>query len=65
LPLYLVRGGGPLRLDHVAFSPRGWRLLTGWRSGAVRLYDCKLCGRIPQLSAIARDRLHEIVRAKP
>jgi WD40 repeat protein len=62
LPLYLVRGGAPPRLDHVAFSPRGWRLLTGWRSGAVRLYNCRLCGRIPQLSAIARGRLGEIVK---
>ncbi len=62
LPLYLVRGDAPPRLDHVAFSPRGWRLLTGWRSGAVRLYNCRLCGRIPQLSAIARGRLGEIVK---
>ena len=65
LPLYLVRGAAPPRLDHVAFSPAGWRLLTGWRSGAVRLYDCKLCGRVPQLRAIAQARLHEIVHAKP
>jgi WD40 repeat protein len=69
-PLYYVYGDPPprvatARLDHVAFSPKGWRLLTGWRSGAVRVYDCKLCGRTPQLSSIARARLHEIVRAKP
>jgi WD40 repeat protein len=64
-PQWLVRGAAPPRLEHVAFSPRGWRLLTGWRSGSVRLYDCRLCGRVPQLSAIARARLREIVRAKP
>jgi WD40 repeat protein len=65
LPLYLVRGAAPPRLDHVVFSPRGWRLLTGWRNGAVRLYNCRLCGGIPQLSAIANHRLAEIVRPKP
>jgi WD40 repeat protein len=64
LPLYLVRGAAPPRLDHVAFSPRGWRLLTGWRSGAVRVYNCRLCGGVPQLSAIAKARLGEIVRKR-
>jgi WD40 repeat protein len=61
----LVRGPAPPRLDHVAFSPKGWRLLTAWRSGSVRYYDCRLCARVPQLSAIARARLHQIVFAKP
>jgi WD40 repeat protein len=63
-PQWLVRGAAPPRLEHVTFSPRGWRLLTGWRSGAVRFYDCTLCGGIPQLSSIARKRLAEIVREK-
>ena len=65
LPQYLVRGSAPPRLDHVAFSPRGWQLLTGWRNGAVRLYNCRLCGGTLQLSAIARGQLGEIVRTKP
>jgi WD40 repeat protein len=64
LPLYLVRGAAPPRLDHVAFSPHGWRLLTGWRSGAVRVYDCRLCGGIKELRAIAKQRLSEIVRPR-
>jgi WD40 repeat protein len=64
-PEWLVRGDPTRRLDHLAFSPHGWRLLTGWRSGSVRLYNCSLCGRVPQLSAIAQPRLREIVRAKP
>jgi WD40 repeat protein len=63
-PLYLVRGAAPPRLDHVASSPHGWRLLMGWRSGAVRVHDCTLCGRIPQLSALARASLRQIVHAK-
>jgi WD40 repeat protein len=65
LPQWLVFGDTTRRLEHVAFSPHGWRLLTGWRSGSVRLYNCSLCGRVPQLGAIAHRRLREIVRAKP
>jgi WD40 repeat protein len=59
-PVYLVRASPP-RLDTLAFSKQGWRLVTGWRGGAVRVYDCKLCGRIAQLRPIARARLREIV----
>jgi WD40 repeat protein len=61
-PIYLVRASPP-RLDNLAFSSRGWRLATGWRGGAVRVYDCKLCGGVRQLSGIAKARLREI--AKP
>jgi WD40 repeat protein len=66
-PLYLVHAASPpsLRLDHVAFSPRGWRLLMGYRNGGVFLYDCKLCGGIKQLTGIARARLGKIARPKP
>jgi len=63
-PVYLLRG--PTRpINGVAFSPRGWRIVLGSRDGSVRLYDCKLCGRIGQLSSIGRARLGEIVRTKP
>jgi WD40 repeat protein len=62
-PVYLVRGA-PARLDTLAFSPRGWRIVTGWRGGGVRTYNCRLCGRVPQLAAIARARLAEIARPK-
>jgi WD40 repeat protein len=61
LPIYLVRAAPP-RLDNLAFSKQGWRLVTGWRGGAVRVYDCRMCGRIGQLTSIARTRLRQIVR---
>ncbi len=66
-PLYYVYGNAqrsPPRLDHVAFSPKGWRLLTGWRGGEVRFFNCTLCGGIKELRAIAKQRLSEIVRPK-
>jgi len=68
-PLYYVYGDPPPRLgtprlDHVAFSPKGWRLLTGWRDGGVKLFNCNLCGGIKDLQGIAKDRLGEIVRPK-
>jgi WD40 repeat protein len=63
-PTYLLRG--PTRpINDIAFSPRGWRILLGSRDGSVRLYDCKLCGTIRQLTAIGRARLRKIVHAKP
>jgi len=66
-PLYFVDGdaGRTPRLDHLAFSPRGWRLLTGWRLGNVRVFDCTLCGGIGELRTIARSRLRQIVRRSP
>ena len=53
LPIYLVRAPPP-RLDHLVFSSRGWRLAMGWRDGAIRTYDCRLCGGVKQLTAIGR-----------
>jgi WD40 repeat protein len=42
----------------VAFSPRGWRILTGGREdGAVRTYNCRLCAHLPGLMTMARQRL--------
>jgi WD40 repeat protein len=68
-PLYYVYGDPPPRIgtprvDHVVFSPTGWRLLTSWRNGAVRFFNCSACGGIPQLQAIAKQRLSEIARPK-
>jgi len=65
--LYFVDGDADRtpRLDHVAFSPKGWLLLTGWRLGNVRIFNCTLCGGVRELQAIAKSRLAKIVRAKP
>jgi WD40 repeat protein len=66
-PLYFVDGDAARtpRLDHVAFSPKGWRLLTGWRLGNVRVFDCAVCGGLKELQAIAKPRLRQIVRRSP
>ena len=47
-------------LTSVAFSPSGWRIVTGGRSGAVRTYDCELCGSIDELIPLARRRLDQL-----
>jgi WD40 repeat protein len=64
IPTYFVRG--PTRpVSHVAFSPRGWNLVLGSRDGSVRTFECKLCGRVKQLTTIGAARLARIVKAKP
>jgi WD40 repeat protein len=65
-PIYLVRGPTTTRpLSHVTFSPRRWNLAIGSRDGSVRTFECHLCGRVRQLTAIGRARLAEIVDAEP
>jgi WD40 repeat protein len=59
-PIYLVRPP-TLRINDVLFSPTGWRLEIGSRDG-VHTYNCRLCGRVKQLVAIAHRRLRSIVR---
>src|SRR5262249_4088273 len=54
--LFFLRGSGAQVLS-VAFSPSGWRLATGDRDGAVRFYDCELCGGVAQLVPLAKRRL--------
>jgi WD40 repeat protein len=54
--LFFLRGSGAQVLS-VAFSPSGWRLATGDRDGAVRFYDCELCGGVAQLVPLAKQRL--------
>jgi hypothetical protein len=49
-------------LSAVAFSPKGWRIVTGGIDGSIRTYDCRLCGRDRQLVAIARARLARLHR---
>jgi WD40 repeat protein len=54
--LQFVRGN-PTPLASVAFSSRGWELATAARDGSIRVVDCKLCGRLPQLESYAKARL--------
>ena len=54
--LFFVRGN-LVPINAVAFSPHGWKLATAARDGSIRVVDCKLCGRLPQLEAYARARL--------
>ena len=53
----LLLDGRDRVLPSVAFSPTGWRIVTGGRSGAVRTYVCELCGGIDELIRLARRRL--------
>jgi WD40 repeat protein len=49
-------------LTAIAFSPTGWRIVTGGIDGGVQTYVCQLCGRDQQLVAIARARLARLHR---
>jgi WD40 repeat protein len=44
-------------LTAVALSPRGWRIVAGGAHGTVKTYDCRLCGSIDDLVAVAKQRL--------
>jgi WD40 repeat protein len=50
-------------LTAAAFSPTGWRIATGGESGAVRMYDCRLCGGVDELVDLAESRLARLDRA--
>jgi WD40 repeat protein len=56
----LLVNGRDRFLASVAFSPTGWRIVTGGSSGAVRTYDCELCGGIDELIPLARRRLAQL-----
>jgi WD40 repeat protein len=56
----LLIDGHDRYLASVAFSPTGWRIATGGRSGAVRTYDCQLCGGIDELIPLGRKRLVQL-----
>ena len=57
--MLLVDGQEPL-LTAIAFSPSGWRIATGGKSGAVKTYDCMLCGGTDELVALAERRLAQL-----
>jgi WD40 repeat protein len=48
----------------VATSSTGWRIATGGTDGLVETYDCRLCGGLQQLLALADQRLTQL-RATP
>jgi WD40 repeat protein len=52
-------------LTSIAFSPTGWRIATGGRSGAVRTYNCRLCGGIDDLIELAEERLAQLQPKTP
>jgi WD40 repeat protein len=66
--IWEVRTGTPVVFAHttdalltsIAFSPHGWRIVTGGRDGSVRTYDCLLCGGRSQLVALAKAKLREL-----
>jgi WD40 repeat protein len=47
-------------LTSIAFSPTGWRIAAGGQSGAVRTYNCRLCGGIDELVKLAEERLAQL-----
>jgi WD40 repeat protein len=49
-------------LNAVAFSPHGWRIATGGQNKTVKTYDCRLCGDVDALVAVARQRLADLRR---
>jgi len=56
----LLIDGADRILTSIAFSPRGWRIVTGGESGTVRTYDCRLCGGVDELVTLAEARLAEL-----
>jgi WD40 repeat protein len=59
--LYFARGN-EAPIVSVAFSPHGWEIATAARDGSIRLLDCRLCGRLPQLESYAKARLTALRR---
>ena len=55
-PLLFVNGHDR-PLTAIALSPDGWKIAAGGAEGTVKTYDCRLCGNIDDLVAVARQRL--------
>jgi WD40 repeat protein len=47
-------------LTSIDASPAGWRIVTGGERGAIRTYDCRLCGGLDELEDAARQRLEQL-----
>lgn len=57
--LFFARGN-TAPINSVAFSPHGWELATASRDGSIRVLDCALCGRLPNLEAYAHAQLKSL-----
>ena len=49
--------GSTSPLSAVAFSPIGHEILSAGQDGAIRKYDCTVCGGLTELAALARRRV--------
>jgi len=61
----LLLDGKDTVLTSVAFSPTRYRIATGGKSGAIRTYDCLLCGGIDELLKLGEQRLARIYATTP
>jgi WD40 repeat protein len=63
-PFFPLRRAGTVAkgklLTSASFSPDGRFVLASGEDGAVRLYRCEICGKLPALLELARARLREL-----
>jgi WD40 repeat protein len=59
--MFFLRGNKK-PIDSIAFSPRGWEVATASHDGSVRVFDCKLCGRLTNLESYAGAQLKSLQR---
>lgn len=52
----------PPRVNSAVFESEGARIVTAGRDGAVRTYECELCGATLSLTRLAEERLGEVGR---
>jgi WD40 repeat protein len=57
--LFFLRGN-ERPIASATFAPVGWEIATAGQDRSIRVYDCRLCGRLPQLGALARARLQSL-----
>lgn len=60
--LFYLRGHED-RLTSTSFGPDGRRIVTTSEDGTVGLYECRICGSLEELEALAAERLRRVGRA--